>query len=408
MTQAPLDPATAPAGTTSPGGETHEQDWAVLELEVLHDLARVGTAISEQLNQGYAATAAALPAGSPARVKADREVALAFMRLSRAVRLTMAMFGRVRQAREALAAGTASPVAPFMPQRPPAGASQRAVDAMVRRLEARTLDLDAEPNDFDDDDLDDEEDLFDDLYDGPDPADAPDRPDRESLTELADFGFSLKSCGPGEVIARIYRDLGLPPDPARWPQAWPAGVPGPGGAVAEASGPDGAPDRHTVPAPPSDPYPPDPRPNRRLRLSPRPIRPHRPARPCHRSGGTARPKTAADECAVDRLRSNARPPFQSSLPLREGAGGGVCARPRANANKDRLCRQDQIIRLQTGPGVENPLPLPPPARGRGKEETVGSIRKALACGNGHILGHPVFQILLMLPSDCLAGSGHAA
>ena len=225
MTQAPLAPATTPAGATSPGGETHERDWAALELEVLHDLARIGTAISEQLNQGYAATAAALPAGSPARVKADREVALAFMRLSRAVRLTMAMFGRVRQAREALAAGTASPAAPFMPERPPAGPSQRAVEAMVRALEARTLDLDAAGDDFDD-----EEDLYDDLYDGPDPADAP---DRESLTELADFGFSLDHCRPGEVIARIYRDLGLPPDPACWPQAWPAEVGGnPGGGAA--------------------------------------------------------------------------------------------------------------------------------------------------------------------------------
>jgi hypothetical protein len=237
MTQAPLDPTTAPAGTTSPGGETHERDWAALELEVLHDLARIGTAISEQLNQGYAATAAALPAGSPARVKADREVALAFMRLSRAVRLTMAMFGRVRQAREALAAGTAGPA---LPERSPAGPSQRTVDAMIRRLEARTLDLDAE---LDDDDLDDEEDLFDDLYDGPDPADAADCPDRESLTELADFGFSLKSCGPGEVIARIYRDLGLPPDPTRWPQAWPDGTGGdPGGAAVRKVSPEPQPE----------------------------------------------------------------------------------------------------------------------------------------------------------------------
>jgi hypothetical protein len=254
MTQAPLDPATTPAGTTSPGGETLERDWAALELEVLHDLARIGTAISEQLNQGYRATAAALPAGSPARVKADREVALAFMRLSRAVRLTLAMFGRVRQAREALAAGTAGPAAPSMPERPPTGSSQRAVEAMVRRLEARTLDFDA---DLDDDDLDDEEDLFDDLYDGPDPADAPDRPDRESLTELADFGFSLKSCGPGEVIARIYRDLGLPPDPARWPQAWPGGVPAKVASPVERPDPDKIPDG---PAAPSDPSSSDPRP----------------------------------------------------------------------------------------------------------------------------------------------------
>jgi hypothetical protein len=110
---------------------------------------------------------------------------------------------------------------------------------MVRALEARTLDLDAEGDDLDDDDLDDEEDLFDDLYDGPDPADAPDRPDRESLTELADFGFSLDRCHPGEVIARIYRDLGLPPDPARWPQAWPAGA---SGSAAPESPPDPRPE----------------------------------------------------------------------------------------------------------------------------------------------------------------------
>jgi hypothetical protein len=262
MTQAPLDPATAPAGTTSPGGETHERDWAELELEVLHDLARIGNSISEQLNQGYKATAAALPAGSPARVKADREVALAFMRLSRAVRLTMAMFARVRQAREALAAGTASPAGP---ERPSAGSSQRAIEAMVRALEARTLDFDAEADDLDDDDLDDEEDLFDDLYDGPDPAEAPDRPDRENLTEFADFGFSLDRCHPGEVIARIYRDLGLPPDPARWPQAWPAKSGGPARETAPdpqpetpdarpaEAGPDQVPPAQPGGAPPGDP-----------------------------------------------------------------------------------------------------------------------------------------------------------
>jgi hypothetical protein len=243
MTQAPIDPATAPAGTTGPGGEAHERDWAALELEVLHDLARIGNSISEQLNQGYQATAAALPAGSPARVKADREVALAFMRLSRAVRLTMAMFGRVRLAREALAAGVFLPGMPAMPgrPRPSAEAAQRAAAAMARTL---ARDLDAE---LDDEDLDDEEDLFDDLYDGPDPADAPDRPDRESLTEFADFGFSLDRCGPGEVIARIYHDLGLPPDPIRWPQAWPDGVPAPASVPAKATGRAGTAGRDIAP-----------------------------------------------------------------------------------------------------------------------------------------------------------------
>jgi hypothetical protein len=53
MTQAPLDPPTTPAGATSPGGETHERDWAALELEVLGDLARIGNAIAEEMNQGY-------------------------------------------------------------------------------------------------------------------------------------------------------------------------------------------------------------------------------------------------------------------------------------------------------------------------------------------------------------------
>ena len=275
MTHAPLDPATTPAGATSPGGETHERDWAALELEILGDLARVGTSIAEEMSQGYRATAAVLPAGSPARVKADREVGLAFMRISRAVRLTMAMFGRARQAREALLNGTAAPAVPDMPGRPQssAEAEQRAVEA-IDRLFARALDGDLDDEEDLFDDLDDEEDLFDDLYDGPDPADAPDRPDRESLTEFADFGFSLDRCHPGEVIARIYRDLGLPPDPVRWPQAWPApqapqaprasqasqaGVPGKGEAVAEASGPVGIPDRPAAPAP-SDPSSSDPRP----------------------------------------------------------------------------------------------------------------------------------------------------
>jgi hypothetical protein len=188
------------------------------------------------------------------------------MRISRAVRLTMAMFGRVRQAREALAAGTASPAAPAMPERPRSSAGRSS--APSRRSPGRLTRPDArfsKTKRICDDDLDDEEDLFDDLYDRPDPADAPDRPDRESLTELADFGFSLDRCHPGEVIARIYRDLGLPPDPARWPQAWPAsrasqaGISAKVEAIAKASGPAGIPDRPAAPVP-SDPSPSDPRP----------------------------------------------------------------------------------------------------------------------------------------------------
>jgi hypothetical protein len=243
MTQAPLDPATAPAGTTGPGGETHERDWAVLELEVLHDLARIGTAIAERLNQQHAAAVAATPPGA-ARAALHRDIALAFMRIARAVRLTLAMFGRVQEALEALAASAVLPTAPAMPvplvvpQRPPpsAGAGLCAAAETARALAPDLDDLDR--------DLEAEGDKRDDenRADGPDPAKrahGSNRPDRESLTEFADFGFSLKSCGPGEVIARIYRDLGLPPDPARWPQAWPAEAGGnPGGAAARKVSPE--------------------------------------------------------------------------------------------------------------------------------------------------------------------------
>src|SRR5882757_5742097 len=112
MIQAPPIPATPPAGTTTaPDRTVVDRDWAVLELEVLHDLARIGTSIAERLNQQHAAAVAATPPGV-ARAALHREVALAFMRISRAVRLTLAMFGRVRQAREALAAGLSLPAMP--------------------------------------------------------------------------------------------------------------------------------------------------------------------------------------------------------------------------------------------------------------------------------------------------------
>jgi hypothetical protein len=322
-----------PAGTTSPGGETLERDWAALELEVLHDLARIGTAISEQLNQGYKATAAALPAGSPARVKADREVALAFMRLSRAVRLTMAMFGRVRQAREALAAGTASPAGPAMP---PTGSSQRAIDAMVRALEARTLDFDAEADDFDDDDLDDEEDLFDDLYDGPDPADAPDRPDRESLTELADFGFSLDRCGPGEVIAGSIATSACPRTPPAgrkpgrtgFPPRWPA----PSRGRIPTKSPTTAPRRHPIHLHPIRGR------SHRPHLPPRPARPHPSTRPCDRPGGAVRPKTAADR---QRGRSNVlaqpTPSSRSAVAIQAAAASG-CTTGLHHCARHAACR----------------------------------------------------------------------
>ncbi len=168
---------------------------------MLHELARIGMAIAERLNQQHSAAVAATPPGA-ARAALHRDVGLAFLRISRAVRLTLAMFGRVQEAREALAAGVG-----------PRAAVETA-RAPTRHPDDRDLKAEGDK-----------------LEDGPDPAGRAhglNRPDRESLTELADFGFSLDRCRPGEVVARIYRGLGLPPDPARWPQAWPAPADGKG------------------------------------------------------------------------------------------------------------------------------------------------------------------------------------
>jgi hypothetical protein len=278
MTQTPHAPATPPDGTTNaPERAAVERDWAVLELEVLHELARIGTAIAERVNQQHAAAVAATPPGA-ARAALHRDVARAFLRIARAVRLTLAMFGRVREAREALAAGAVLPTTPVVPERPQpsAGAGQRTAAEAARApgpdLDDLDRDLEAEGDKRDDENPD----------DGPAPAKrahGSNRPDRESLTELADFGFSLKNCGPGEVIVRIYRDLGLPPDPARWPQAWPAsqaevpvsvGAPAkvfdraraasPESAPAPATLNPGIPARPAAPAHPSDSSPPDPQP----------------------------------------------------------------------------------------------------------------------------------------------------
>jgi hypothetical protein len=226
MAQAPHTPATPSDGTTiAPDRAAADRDWAVLELEALHELARIGTAIAERVNQQHAAAVAVTPPGA-ARAALHRDVAQAFMRIARAVRLTLAMFGRALEAHEALAAGAVLPTASAMPElpQPSAGAGQRAAAETARApapdLDELDRDREAEGDKRDDEKPD----------NGPDPArraDGSNRPDRESLTAFADFGFSLDHCRPGDVIARIYRDLGLPPDPARWPQAWPDGAPVP-------------------------------------------------------------------------------------------------------------------------------------------------------------------------------------
>jgi hypothetical protein len=233
MAQPPHAPATPSDGTTTaPDRAAADRDWAVLELEALHELARIGTAIAERVNQQHAAAVAVTPPGA-ARAALHRDVAQAFMRIARAVRLTLAMFGRVREVREALAAGTVLPAAPVMPEgpKPSAGAGQCAAAETARALARNPgelgRDIEAEGDKRDDENV----------GGGPAPAKrahGSNRPDRESLTELADFGFSLKHCSPGEVIARIHRDLGLPPDPVRWPQAWPDGVADPDRSPAKA------------------------------------------------------------------------------------------------------------------------------------------------------------------------------
>jgi len=69
--------------------------------------------------------------------------------------------------------------------------------------------------------------------------------------------------------------------------------------------------------------------------------------------------------------------FKSPLPLREGAGGGVCARPRANGRGHRTRRPCRFATVWADPSRENPLP-----RARGSTHLGRALIASPACGRG--------------------------
>ena len=95
--------------------------------------------------------------------------------------------------------------------------------------------------------------------------------------------------------------------------------------------------------------------------------------PAPRPAGV-RPQAQAARHGVSRSRTHPFTTFQHPrtqpstlpLPLREGVGGGVCARPRAQCAEDSLVIPAEAAESQAGLDGENPLPLPPPARGGGE------------------------------------------
>lgn len=186
-------------------------DWAKEHLEVLRDLREMGMQLARNLTRRVMAEAEAAEAGdveaAPGRGAAPADPALSFSRISRAVRLTLALEARIhRQVEGAAKAGAANDDAPA------AGAID--YEGIARRIRAKLRVM----NDYEirravedtieaaHDDFDDVERLKEEL--------------KERLDE--DEVFEDRWNWPiGEAISLICQDLGLTPDWDRWEnQGW--------------------------------------------------------------------------------------------------------------------------------------------------------------------------------------------
>jgi len=191
--------------------------WAQEHLEVLKDLRDMGMQLARNLTRRVLAETeaaeAAAEAGEPQpapRRGAPIDPALSFSRISRAVRLTLALEARTHQAIEdaALRGAVANDDAPDSPDGPIDYESIRRrmypllhgeTDFEIRRAVQETIEA---------------------AYDDPDEAQALKAEVKELLEE--DEAFWWHGQQPiGETIALICQDLGLTPDWDRWEtRAW--------------------------------------------------------------------------------------------------------------------------------------------------------------------------------------------
>jgi hypothetical protein len=166
--------------------EPTDQEWTDWELAHLRELAELSMQMVRVVAQQQAAAAASPdPAGS-----ASPDFMLMFTRGARAMRLTLAMVERVRDARRARAAEAKAVrdrrwrrrrlverVATVAIDLTDSGGPQAPIKAMRDRLQ-------------------------------------------EQLRESESLDAELDAASPHELFARIFRLLRLMPGPGRWPQTW--------------------------------------------------------------------------------------------------------------------------------------------------------------------------------------------
>jgi hypothetical protein len=208
MKKTPFTPSSAPNDPTPDRPENHASpaDPAAADigwkLGMLREIAEMGMEMARDVrDQAMAQPAPEPPVPEPPPTKAARDpdaLARAFARLTRAVRMTIALHTKLEEDHRRQSAETAADRA----RRAAAARDQhRAYQrAKVGRVIDATLDA-AAGNDEDDEERERLEDEW-----------------REHLLDFDDYALGgTRSIG--EIIARICRDLGVTPDWARWVDA---------------------------------------------------------------------------------------------------------------------------------------------------------------------------------------------
>jgi hypothetical protein len=164
--------------------EPTDQEWTDWELAHLRELAELSMQMVRVVAQQQAAAAPGPAAAGP-----SPDLMLMFTRGARAVRLTLAMVEKVRDAQRARAAETR------------AARDRRWRRRLVERVATVAIDLTDNG--------------------GPQaPIKAMRERLQEQLRESESLDAELDAASPHELFARIFRLLRLMPGPGRWPQTW--------------------------------------------------------------------------------------------------------------------------------------------------------------------------------------------